>query len=88
MITIARTLVGCLFLLSLGLPVLAQTDQPIDAQPIKKTPQSQSTIIITATASSQRVRYVAMGEVNQTRLQVFSSDGAGTPPCRQMALRC
>ena len=75
MLTIARTLVGCLFLLSLSLPVLAQTEQPIDAQPIKKTPQSQSTIIITATASSQRVRYISVGEVNQTRLQVFSSDG-------------
>jgi hypothetical protein len=33
-------------------------------------------IIVTATASSQRVRYVAMGEVNQTRLQVFSADGS------------
>src|SRR5205085_4452309 len=29
-----------------------------------------------ATASSQRVRYISVGEVNQTRLQVFSSDGA------------
>src|SRR2546423_344574 len=71
----ARTLAGCLLLLLLCFPSLAQTDQPIDAQPIKKTPQSQSTVIITATASSQRVRYISVGEVNQTRLQVFSADG-------------
>jgi hypothetical protein len=32
--------------------------------------------LITATASSQRVRYVSMGEVHQARLQVFSPDGA------------
>jgi hypothetical protein len=33
-------------------------------------------IIVTATASSQRVRYIAAGEVHQTRLQVFSVDGS------------
>ena len=31
--------------------------------------------VVTATASSDRVRYVSMGEVNQTRLQVFAPDG-------------
>jgi hypothetical protein len=31
---------------------------------------------VTGTASTDRVRYVSMGEVQQTRLQVFSPDGA------------
>ncbi len=40
-----------------------------------QTGVSTSTPIITATASSERVRYVSMGEVQQTRVQVFSADG-------------
>jgi len=32
--------------------------------------------IVTATASQERVRYASLGEVQQTRLQVFSADGS------------
>lgn len=42
----------------------------------ERVANSSSTVIVAATASSQRVRYVAIGEVNQTRLQVFSQDGS------------
>jgi hypothetical protein len=34
-----------------------------------------SSVIVTATASNERVRYVSIGEVHQMRLQVFSADG-------------
>src|SRR2546425_1052950 len=59
-----------LLLLSTGLLVLstglAQTQQP----------DTQSSVpIVIVTASSQRVRYISAGEVNQTRLQVFSPAG-------------
>ena len=66
-------------------PLLAQTprqqlakdkDLPSNAHLLKKQTRAQaSTVIVTATTNNQRVRYVAMGEVHQTRLQVFSADG-------------
>ncbi len=52
------------------------TETVIDTLPSKKEPPEQvSTVIVTATANSQRVRFVSIGEVNQTRLQVFSAQG-------------
>jgi hypothetical protein len=52
------------------------TEQPIDGTPPTKQPSTApSPVLVTATASSQRVRYISIGEVHQTRLQVFSGDG-------------
>ena len=52
------------------------TEQTIDTPLLGKEPlTAPSIVIVTATASSQRVRYVSMGEVHQSRLQVFSVDG-------------
>ncbi|MDT5122505.1 MAG: trimeric autotransporter adhesin [Acidobacteriota bacterium] len=76
MFTFSRTLTGFLFALLICLPVCAQTAQPIDAVPAQKPPQTQASIIIAATANNQRVRYAALGEVNQTRVQVFAADGS------------
>jgi hypothetical protein len=40
-------------------------------------PTAQSPVpIVTATALQERVRYASLGEVQQTRLQVFSADGS------------
>jgi hypothetical protein len=84
MITTRRLLTTLLFSLFLCATVLAQTPTPtprdtalpIDGQPPPKPPATQSsTPLVTATTSSQRVRYISVGEVNQTRLQVFSADG-------------
>jgi hypothetical protein len=64
---ITRSLFGLLFYLLLVSPVLAQTQQP-NGRPL--------TPVVTATAGNYQVRYVSMGEVRQTRLQVFSSEGS------------
>ncbi|HEV7374041.1 MAG TPA: hypothetical protein VGN95_04965 [Pyrinomonadaceae bacterium] len=49
---------------------------PIDTVlPNKQALTPIPTVIVSATASSQRVRYASLGEVHQTRLQVFSTDG-------------
>jgi hypothetical protein len=42
----------------------------------EKAAETRSSPVVTATASAGRVRYVSMGEVQQTRVQVFSVDGA------------
>jgi hypothetical protein len=53
------------------------TEQTIDPALPGKEPSTQpSPVIVTATATSQRVRYASLGEVHQTRLQVFSVDGS------------
>jgi hypothetical protein len=57
----------CLILYSVSI-VFAQQESSLGQSPVP---------IVTATASNERVRYLAAGEVQQTRLQVFSSDGAG-----------
>ncbi|HEY5884689.1 MAG TPA: hypothetical protein VIT88_08385 [Pyrinomonadaceae bacterium] len=41
----------------------------------RRTGAQNSNPIVTATTSNGRVRYASLGEVNQTRLQVFSADG-------------
>lgn len=67
MVTISRfTATLLLIVLAFFVNALAQEESGAKA----------SSPLITATASSQRVRYVSMGEVQQTRLQVFSPDGA------------
>jgi hypothetical protein len=83
----ARTLFTLLFSLLLLSTALAQTATrtrlPVDTElPTQPQPATQIhpgtqllTPIVTATASGQRVRYIAAGEVNQTRLQIFSTDG-------------
>ncbi len=53
------------------LPAEPQTD----VQAVERANPQPSTPIVTATASSRAVRYVSVGEVRQTRLQVFSADG-------------
>lgn len=58
------TLLIVLFSLSTA---LAQTQQSGSQPP---------TPVVTAAASTDRVRYASLGEVHQTRLQVFSGDGA------------
>src|SRR4051812_33645728 len=68
---LSRLLSSCILMVSLlcflGSSALAQNGTTsIQAQ----------TPIVTATAGHQRVRYSALGEVNETRLQVFSVDGA------------
>lgn len=61
-----RTLLTLMFCLAFFSPAFAQTRQP----------QAQtSNPIVTATTSNGRVRYASLGEVNQTRLQVFSPNG-------------
>ena len=67
MITASRSLAIFLFSLLLLSTALAQTP-PFDGQ--------VTTPVVTVTASPARVRYVSMGEVHQTRLQVFSIEGA------------
>jgi hypothetical protein len=67
MFSITRTLFTLLFSLSLFTTVYSQTQRP-NAE--------TSHPIVTATTSNGRVRYASLGEVNQTRLQVFSPDGA------------
>jgi hypothetical protein len=74
--TAPRLLSSLLLSLLCYLPAWAQTNQTIDARPAQKQIVTQTPIIITATAVGQRVRCVALGEVNQTRLQVFSTDGS------------
>jgi hypothetical protein len=63
---IARIPLSLLFSLLLFSPVFAQTRRP-NAQ--------TSNPIVTATTSNGKVRYASLGEVNQTRLQVFSKEG-------------
>lgn len=63
---ITRPLVSLLFPLLIFSAGFAQTRRP-NAQ--------TSNPIVTATTSNGRVRYASLGEVNQTRLQVFSQDG-------------
>ncbi len=49
---------------------------PAAARAQTQRPESQSQPpVVTASASPGRVRYAALGEVHQTRLQVFSPDG-------------
>src|SRR5882762_7831752 len=67
MLSIPRTVTTLLLSISLCSVVLAQTGRP-------SAPTSHP--IVTATTSNGRVRYASLGEVNQTRLQVFSPDGA------------
>jgi hypothetical protein len=60
-------IIPCLLLSLLLLSTaLAQTQQSNGRPPAP---------VVTATASSHQVRYVSMGEVQQTRLQVFAPDG-------------
>src|SRR2546423_5308966 len=66
MLSIPRTIITLLLSISLCSGVLAQTGRQ-NAQ--------TSNPIVTATTSNGRVRYASLGEVNQTRLQVFSPDG-------------
>src|SRR5216684_96676 len=56
-----RTLLFAGFFLLLFSRALSQTPTPANQAPIP---------MVTATASSERVRYVSAGEVHQTRLQV------------------
>ncbi len=55
--------------------LLRDNAQTIETPPPGKQPPTLP-VIVTATASRLRVRYVAVGEVHQTRLQVFSIDGS------------
>jgi hypothetical protein len=78
--TACRSLATLLFSLLLLSTTNAQTPRdrelPIDSVlPNKQSITSTAPVIVTASASSQRVRYISIGEVNQTRLQVFSADG-------------
>ena len=66
MFSIFRTLFTLLFSLSLAVNVFAQT---------RRANGEASNPIVTATTSNGRVRYASLGEVNQTRLQVFAADG-------------
>ncbi len=73
-------IIRTVFTLSLSLllfgAALAQT--PVQTRPTTETqpPNIQRpTPVVTATAGNHQVRYVAVGEVHHTRLQVFSSDG-------------
>src|SRR3954470_345096 len=65
MATILRHAVTVFLLLTFSAVAFAQEQQGKGNAPV-----------ITATASAGRVRYVSMGEVHQTRVQVFSPDGA------------
>jgi hypothetical protein len=71
MTTARRSLATLSFSLLLFSTLFAQTPTP--SNPPSITP---SIPVVTATASSQRVRYVSIGEVHQVRLQVFSTDGS------------
>lgn len=62
-----RTAITLMFSLSFLSPLFAQTGQP---QALTSNP------IVTATTSNGKVRYASLGEVHQTRLQVFSREGA------------
>src|SRR5688500_14990207 len=66
MLTIPRTVFTLLLSISLFSGVLAQT---------RRANEQTLSPIVTATTSNGRVRYASLGEVNQTRLQVFSTDG-------------
>ena len=66
MFRIFRTFFTLLFSLSLAVNVFAQT---------RRANGQAANPIITATTSNGRVRYTSLGEVNQTRLQVFAADG-------------
>ncbi|HKO45249.1 MAG TPA: hypothetical protein VJU84_18380, partial [Pyrinomonadaceae bacterium] len=66
MFSIFRTFFTLLFSLSLAVNVFAQT---------RRANGQASNPIVTATTSNGRVRYASLGEVNQTRLQVFAADG-------------
>ena len=66
MFSISRTLFALLFSLSLVSTAIAQTRRPV---------AQTSSPIVTVTTSNGRVRYASLGEVNQTRLQVFSPSG-------------
>ena len=66
MFSIFRTLITFVFCLSLGITVFAQT---------RRSNGNASSPIVTATTSNGHVRYASLGEVNQTRLQVFAVDG-------------
>lgn len=46
------------------------------AQTGNATSNQSASVAISASASSTAVRFVSLGEVNQTRVQVFSADGA------------
>src|SRR3982751_6025418 len=67
---LSRTVLGFLISLLFFTTALAQT-----AAQTQQSNNQPPTPVVTATASSNRVRYVSMGEVNQTRLQIFSPDG-------------
>jgi hypothetical protein len=67
MFSITRTLFTLLLSVAISSAVFAQARRPI---------AQTSNPIVTATTSNGRVRYTSLGEVNHTRLQVFSSDGA------------
>jgi hypothetical protein len=66
MLTIPRTLITLLLSISLFSGVLAQT---------RRANEQTLSPIVTATTSNGRVRYASLGEVNQSRLQVFSQAG-------------
>ena len=66
MFSIYRTLFTILFSISLVSGVFGQARRPNG---------QVSSPIVTATTSNGRVRYASLGEVNQSRLQVFSADG-------------
>jgi hypothetical protein len=78
--TVSRILATLLFSLLLLSTAHAQTPRdtelPIDTLvPAKRPSTTASPVIVSATANSRRVRYASLGEVHQTRLQVFSADG-------------
>ena len=66
MFSIFRAFFILLFSLSLAINVFAQA---------RRANGQASNPIVTATTSNGRVRYASLGEVNQTRLQVFAADG-------------
>jgi hypothetical protein len=66
MLTVTRLTASIMLLLSVfHLSLLAQ----------ETATSSRSTPLVTATISTGQIRYLSIGEVKQSRLQVFSSDG-------------
>jgi hypothetical protein len=79
----ARIVIIFLFSLLLSSTAISQTQPtkeiplPTGTERLKKQSSAPApSPILIATAGSQKVRYASLGEVHQTRLQVFSPDGA------------
>src|SRR5213592_3332770 len=71
MFTLRRLSVSCFLVLCLLTMVLAQVEQPGN---IGQKP-SQTTTTVTASATAERVRFTAPGNVVRMQLQVFSESG-------------